>query len=309
MALKLKGPDYREQNPSEALLDFTERVQMYQKKYEPLGDFEDEHDYSYCQMIDVGRKVVLHNVHGYLTTQIVQFLQHFHLRPRQIWLTRSAESHDDLQDRVGGQAGLTLRGIAYAKALHDFMNQQRREKDEPRVDQPGSLRDMPCQVLTSSMPSSIETASFFDKKSYAIKHVKFLDELNPGSLAGLTRGEIKEQHSRWFYDREQNKIAHRYPGISGEAYHDVTQRLKSIILEVERMSDDILLLSGLAVVRVLIAYFKGLAQEEIPELDVPLGAVYMFEPVSILKSFLKWLANSISLETVRDHTSRVQVGC
>jgi hypothetical protein len=135
-----------------------------------------------------------------------------------------------------------------------------------------------------------------------VKHVKLLDELNPGNLAGLTRSQIKEQHSKWFSDRELDKIRHRYPGTAGEGYHDVTQRLKSTILEVERVSDDVVLLSGLAVVRLLIAYFKGLKQEEIPDLDVPIGTVYMFEPVSSMVSIhqlvlIKACRNRMGLST------------
>jgi 6-phosphofructo-2-kinase len=254
---------------------------MYEKKYETLGEYEEDRDYSYCQMINVGRKVTLHNIHGFLANQTVQYLQHFHLRPRQIWLTRSAESYDDVDDRVGGESSLTDAGIEYAKVLHIFINEQRSHQSKSSVDQPMAKGITRCQVLTSNIPHSIETASFFNESSYLVMHVKFLDELNPGSLTGLTREQIKEQHVQWYRDRESNKIRHRYPGITGESYLDVRERLKSIILEVERMHEDVVLLSGLAVMRVLIAYFKGLEQEEMPELDVPLGTVYMFEPVSL----------------------------
>lgn len=46
------------------------------------------------------------------------------------------------------------------------------------------------------------------------------------------------------------------------------------------MTDHILLISGLAVRRVLVAYFKELRKGEITDLPVPIGTLYMLEPVS-----------------------------
>ena len=105
--------------------DFKKRVAMYEKKYVPLGVLEERNGYSYCQMIDVGRKFVLHNIYGFFTTQAVHSLQYFNLLPRQIWLTRHGESYDDVAGRVGGDAELTPCGIEYAAALSRFIDCQK----------------------------------------------------------------------------------------------------------------------------------------------------------------------------------------
>ena len=52
-----------------------------------------------------------------------------------------------------------------------------------------------------------------------------------------------------------------------------------MIVEVERMTDHVLLVGHRSVARVLLAYFKGLNHEDIADLDVPLGMLYMLEPV------------------------------
>ena len=64
------GPDYRDQDPIVALDDFKKRVALYQSKYVPLGEYEEKNSMPYVQMIDVGRKVVSHQIRGYVVSQV-----------------------------------------------------------------------------------------------------------------------------------------------------------------------------------------------------------------------------------------------
>ena len=134
-------------------------------------------------------------------------------------------------------------------------------------------------IWTSISQKSVQTAQFF--KGCHKKHLKALDELSAGSLEGLTREDVRFQFADWFEQRETNKFSCRYPGTAGEGYCDVTYRLRNIILEIERTKNHTVVISGLAVIRVLIAYFLGLMPAEIPSLAVPQGRLYMFEPVSL----------------------------
>ena len=45
------------------------------------------------------------------------------------------------------------------------------------------------------------------------------------------------------------------------------------------MTDHVLLVGHRSVARVLLAYFKGLNREDVADLEVPLGVLYMLEPV------------------------------
>ena len=65
------GPDYRDQDPTVALDDFKKRVSLYQSKYVPLGEYEEKNNMPYVQMIDVGRKVVSHQIRGYVVSCVV----------------------------------------------------------------------------------------------------------------------------------------------------------------------------------------------------------------------------------------------
>lgn len=50
------------------------------------------------------------------------------------------------------------------------------------------------------------------------------------------------------------------------------------------MTDHVILVGHRSVARVLLAYFKGLKREDVADLDVPLGMLYMLEPVSLQRT-------------------------
>ena len=59
---------------------------------------------------------------------------------------------------------------------------------------------------------------------------------------------------------------------------DVINRLRAVIVEVERMTDHVLLVGHRSIARVLLAYFKGLKRSDVADLDCPLGMLYCLEP-------------------------------
>lgn len=296
MRLKLSGPDFKDQDPVTTLQDFKHRVLMYERKYGSLNMWEEEHHYPFCQMVDIGRKFIIHNIKSYYVSQAVQYLQHFNLFPRQIWLTRHGESVDDVASRIGGDSDLTTAGIRYAAALSRFIDSQRISWARHQMSTASGNTNLPhdtlnksipkdqianqFQVWTSRMSRSVQTAQYFAPTSYQKKHLPMLNELNVGILEGFTREEVKDFYSEWYNQRRTDKFSFRYPETTGEGYLDVTNRLKSVILEVESVTDHVLLISGLAVTRILLAYFCGLHRDQIVDLHVPLGELHMLEPVS-----------------------------
>lgn len=57
MRLKLSGPDYKDQDPVAALKDFKKRVELYQQKYVPLGEYEEHNDMPYVQVWTRNHKI------------------------------------------------------------------------------------------------------------------------------------------------------------------------------------------------------------------------------------------------------------
>ena len=301
MRLKLSGPDYKDKDPVKSLQDFQQRVIEYEKKYEPLGEFEEEHNIPYCSMIDVGRKMITYQSNGFLSFQTIGYLMNFNLAPRMIWLTRHGESMDNVRGKIGGDSHLSPRGIQYAKALEKFIARERAVWEQKQIEKQATTHFPPrpgdttppnpevdpqtgeaknfC-VWTSMLNRSIETAEHFCDDEYDLKQMRMLDELNAGSMEGMTYEQIRTTCKEEYELRKRDKLQYRYPGPGGEGYLDIINRLRKVILEIERMMDHVLLIGHRSITRVLLAYFLGLKQEDISDLDVPLGVAYMIEPVS-----------------------------
>ncbi|KAK9475051.1 6-phosphofructo-2-kinase-domain-containing protein [Dipodascopsis tothii] len=295
--LKLSGPDYKGHDPDVALADFRMRVHNYEKTYETIAEEEEAMDgFQYVKMINVGRKVVAYNTQGFLAGQAVFFLLNFNLAERQIWITRHGESEDNVKGRLGGDASLSPKGVRYSAALAKFISHQRAEfrrrqleavARRPRL--PHRPHSMPVTpngephepnfcVWTSMLNRSIETAKYFDEDAYDIKQMRMLNELGTGLYDGMTYDEIKRKYPAEFAARTADKISYRYPGVGGESYLDVINRLRPVITEVERMQDHVLLIGHRVVARVLLAYFMNLGRRAIADLDVPLNTLWVLEP-------------------------------
>lgn len=298
MRLKLSGPDYKGQDPVTALEDFKKRVALYEKSYVPLGEYEEKHNMAYIQMIDVGRKIVSHQTNGFLSSQVVYYLLNFNLSPRQIWITRHGESVDDQAGRIGGDSGLSENGKRYAKALTRFIDYQRQQWEAYQQQKnllkhfpprPGDStppnpsyipRDRPRNfcVWSSMMQRAVQTVEHFNEDEYDIKQMRMLDELHSGIMEGMTYKEIQQQYPEEYVHRKKDKLFYRYPGPGGEGYLDIINRLRAVIVEVERTTDHVLLVSHRSTARVLLSYFRGLKRDEVADLDVPMGMLYMLEP-------------------------------
>ncbi|KAH6608089.1 hypothetical protein Trco_004402 [Trichoderma cornu-damae] len=299
MRLKLSGPDYRDRDPVKSLEDFKARVAAYASAYEPLGEYEEEHDFQYIQMVDVGRKLIQHRLKGFLSGGLSTYLSSFNLAPRQIWITRHGQSIDNELGRLGGDSPLTERGHCYAQALHRFITHKRKEwimeqkskmaqasfpplpgdNTPPYPDMNSDLDDKNFCVWTSMLQRSVETAEYFDvDDDYDVKNWEMLNELNSGQFEGMTYEEIANKYPDEFKKRANDKLNYIYPGVGGEGYLQVISRLRDMVREIERITDHVLIIGHRSVCRVLMAYFMDLTREDITDMDVPLGMLYSIEP-------------------------------
>jgi 6-phosphofructo-2-kinase len=299
--LKLSGPDYKHQVREASLVDFQKRVDLYKKRYIPMGSNEIERQLPYLQLIDVGRQVIANCINGFLSAQVVEYLLNFRLQERQIWITRNGESVDDEQGIIGRASPLSPKGARFASALARFIDGRRLPLDGTSVQNismegntpetgPSSTIPSKCQatnlnfhVWTSMMKQTIDTSQFFDDRGYRVKYLRMLDDLHAGKMEGLTFAEIISMYGDEMALRRKQPVYYRWPGSGGESYADLINRLRPIIIELERMEDDVLLITHRAVARVLLAYFQELDFSAITEIDVPLGRVFSVEVVCKLK--------------------------
>ena len=308
MRLKLSGPDYQDKDPHAALEDFKKRVAIYEKNYVPIGDYEEDHNMPYVKMIDVGRKMVSHQIKGFLAGQAVYYLLNFNLAPRMIWITRHGESLDNVAGKIGGDSTLSDAGRKYAKAMTRFIDKQRTEWAVRQADKMANTHFPPVPgdhtppnpyfsseaeqhnfcVWTSMLKRSVESGQYFCDEDYEVKQMRMLDELNAGIMEGLTYDEIRTKYAEEYLRRRRDKLAYRYPGPGGEGYLDVINRIRPVIVELERMTDHCLLITHRSVARVLLAYFQNLNREDVADLDCPLGMLYQLEPKPYGVEFKAW---------------------
>jgi 6-phosphofructo-2-kinase len=186
-------------------------------------------------MIDVGRKVIHHQLKGFMTRGIASYLSTFNLAPRQIWITRHGKSEDNRLGKLGGNSNLTDEGQEYGKVLYNFVTKKRQEWLVEQMDKiksshfppkPGDvtppypeegLRDLNEKnfcVWTSMLQRSIQTADQFEQDDdYDTKSWGDLNELNAGEFEGLTYDEIAFKHPEEYAKRAADKLHYIYPGI------------------------------------------------------------------------------------------------
>jgi 6-phosphofructo-2-kinase len=292
--LKLSGPDYRHQRKDIALIDFRNRVKLYEKSYVPLGTDVFEVQLPYIKLIDVGKQLIANCISGILSATAAEYLLNFRLHERQIWITRNGESLDDVRGIIGRNSRLSPQGAKFASALNKFLDKQWNmwesqqqgaqfaNDDDTTATAPLHRRRVPVRsfnVWTSTMTQAIETGQSFDMDRYRVRHLRMLDDLNAGDMAGLTFADIESSYPEEMAKRRENPVFYRWPGLAGESYADVISRLRPVINELERSEDHVLLITHRAVARVLLSYFQELDWASIANIDVPPGQVFSVELV------------------------------
>ncbi|KAL7647596.1 UNVERIFIED_CONTAM: hypothetical protein RMT77_001196 [Armadillidium vulgare] len=281
---KLTNPDYQMMDKEDAIKDFMKRIEHYRLTYEPL-DEEKESIYSFMKIFDTGRRVVVHKQEGHIESRIAYYLMNIHITPRSIYITRHGESVYNQVGRIGGDTDLSPRGREYSNALAKFIKDQK----IPNL-----------RVWTSCMKRTIQTAEGINVPQ---ERWKALNEIDAGICEGLTYEEIQDQYPEEFAARDNCKYSYRYP--RGESYEDVVVRLESVIMELERQ-ENVLVVGHQAVLRCVLAYFLDKTGAELPYLKVPLHTIIKLTPQAYgcKVEFFK-----IPIECVDTHRAKPKVTC
>ncbi|WVN86442.1 uncharacterized protein L203_101606 [Cryptococcus depauperatus CBS 7841] len=258
IALKVQSgdPDYQGMSRLDAEKDFRKRIAQYDAVYQTIT----EPNISFCRILNVGQRVTINRIQGYLQSRIAFYLMNLHLKSRCIYLSRHGESMYNVEGKIGGDSDLSPRGWDYALALPDLIK--------------NNIGDKPLEVWTSTLQRTQQTASFlpFEKKTW-----KSLDELDAGVCDGMTYEEIEQMYPEDYESRDEDKFNYRYRG--GESYRDVVVRLEPVIMELERQ-DNILIIAHQAILRCLYAYFQALPQQELPYINIPLHTLIKITPMA-----------------------------
>jgi broad specificity phosphatase PhoE/predicted kinase len=255
---KLNLPDFAGMSAEQAMGDFKARIAHYRRAYEPI----DDEGLSWVKLVVLpggGRRVVINRVEAETPLRAAQLAVGFHAGERTIWLTRHGESTHNVAGRIGGDAPLSPRGVAFARNLQRHLT----ELDSAVFP----------KVWTSTLLRTRQTAELV-----GARHTPWhaLDEIDAGICDGMTYEEIARDMPDEFQARQADKLRYRYP--RGESYLDLIARLDPLIAELERADAPLLVIAHQAVLRALYAYLTGHPREECPFLEVPLHTLIELSP-------------------------------
>lgn len=143
-----------------------------------------------------------------------------------------------------------------------------------------------CRLWTSAMLRAKQTVANFPKRRISLpdgkvdwqqlghREYRNLNDLYHGEYEGLTAGEIAARRPMEAALRGRDKLGYRYP--RGESYLDVIARLDDTIQQLESYQEPVMIVAHPAVLRLLYAYFTGIAREQAPDLDIPNHTVVYF---------------------------------
>ena len=170
-----------------------------------------------------------------------------------VYVTRHGESYDNAAGRIGGDSGLTPRGVAYAEALPEMLGRG------------GGDIDL---VVSSSLRRARETAARIPAAHHT--HTSALDEIWAGDCDGMS----VEEADRACPGRARDKLRFRYPG-GGESYEDLRARVEPALRSIlKRSPPRLAVVAHKAVLRVVFALLEGRPVD--PHEAVPLGRVYHY---------------------------------
>ena len=302
LEVKTTSPDYRGQDPEVAAQDFRKRIRNYEKVYQTIDD--DEKDFTYVKLIDVGTHVIINQIKDYLQSRVVYYLMNLHIKPRSIWLSRvcllsfptytgivltaaqHGESEFNLEGKIGGDANISPRGEEYARTLPSLVAKSIED-------------DRKLTIWTSTLKRTIQTARFLAKSPHVVTKLewKALDELDSGMCDGLTYEQIADTYPEDFAARDEDKYNYRYRG--GESYRDVVIRLEPIIMELER-SENVIIVTHQAVLRCIYAYYMNIPQERSPWMEVPLHTLIKLTPRAYHTQEERYKADIPAVSTFRE---------
>ncbi|KAG2192929.1 hypothetical protein INT46_003139 [Mucor plumbeus] len=265
-SVKISSPDYVGWDPEEAVKDYKRRIKQHEDNYETITDTT----LPFVKNMNAGEQFIVNNVIGYLQSRIVYYLMNLHIQRRTIYFARSGPSLND--NSYKADANLSVEGEKYAEKLKEFMLAFHDQKNANRT----ADEERPLAVWTSTQKKSLETAIPFINAGISVRQQSVLNQLNPGESDGLSPAEVKEKFPEEIAKVKENPYRHRYP--RAESYHDLAVRLESVIMELEREKNDVLIIAHETVLRCLYAYLFDRPATEIPTISIPRSCLIEITP-------------------------------
>ena len=184
------SPEYEGMDATEAELDYRGRVDNYAAYFETLDAgtcHPVEGRWSYFKCDHNTHHFVVHRIRGYLPLKVVHFIMNLRTSSHAFYLTRHGQSEYNAIGRIGGDSGLSLHGVNYARKLAEFVEEnitanRSVDKEKSKGDEAEKnmgdvlassdneiLESVPARLWTSTMRRTRETCQFIAQNKILMK--------------------------------------------------------------------------------------------------------------------------------------------
>lgn len=258
------------------LKEYYKSIATCEERYQTLNPITDV-DLSYIRMEDTS-VYSLNQISGWMPSRLAFMLHNVNPAPKPIYLTRCGEYVDLTQGRIGGNTGLTPRGMAYATALRDYFTTEldsnsvlnvfcscatRATQTSAPFSRIEEMEDNPLFAQKNNecttVPVSPDCPSANPRKvpfSCRVIYFPSLDDINHGDCEGMLFSEIKQTMPYTLQEMQADPYYTAWP--NGECLHQVfNSRLEPHIHDIQASTSPVLVISHLPLLQGLHCYFAS----------------------------------------------------
>ncbi len=256
IARKATLPEFRRFSFDQAVKSFHQRIAYYQEIYDPFSD-ERNHvllDSLNNQILKISLTDTLpyfDQIRDIILTTTVSNL----------YLVRHGQTHDNLVNRIGGDARLTPHGIGQAKSMAEAFQS---------ITTP--------YIFCGPKIRTIQTAQIIRKRQgldCGVVPLPEFSEIDAGICEGMSYQEIKRDKPDIYQARIQDKYYYVYP--EGEGYVTMKDRINRGIkkaLFLSAMAEHIIIVGHQAANRMILSHFLYRREQDVPYIYVPQNRYY-----------------------------------
>ena len=246
---KTKLPEFEGLSPEEAVRSFRQRIEYYEQIYSPLAN-----ERNLVKLDSLNNRILSERIHEVpYYNRIRDILVSDWVRS--LFLARHGESFFNVEERIGGDSGLTEKGHAQAQALAEHFQDT----------------EIPY-IFTSPRCRSAQTVEPLQKlkPNTTVISLPEFDEINVGVCDSMRYVDIQHTMPQEFMKRAQDKYHYIYP--EGEGYVTLKERVDHGLKKALFLSGNlpgILIVGHQAVNRMILSLFLFRRTEDVPYIYIP----------------------------------------
>jgi len=263
---KVSLPEFHHLGKEAAIQSFCQRIRYYESIYTPV-----KKERNLVRLDSLYNKIL----HEELSDDIPYYdlLRDLLVADtvKNLFLIRHGETYFNLENRIGGNSGLTENGKVQARALARYFRN----------------RKIPV-IFTSKKKRTLQTAFpiMQQQQNCAVIPLAEFNEIDSGACERMSYAEIRDRMPDVYSARKHNKYNYIYP--QGEGYASMKERVDKGIKKALYLSSNpqnIMIVGHRAVNRMILSHFLYRREEDVPYIYVPQDKFYHIVATQTKKLF------------------------